>query len=97
MASERRVAGSVAVAVPVGLDHDLDEIGIVERGRAPLEGRLVEAPFRRPQLPQQPADVAPVLGEAGAAALGVEVVLVPEAVLLLGGAGSPEAAMFWML
>src|SRR6185503_15732523 len=35
--------------------------------------------------PQYPGDVAPVLGEAGAAALGMEVVLVPEAMLLRGG------------
>ena len=63
-----------------------------------LERRLVEPPLRRPQRPQQPADVVPVLGEAGAAALGVEVVLVPAAVLLLGALPArTEAAMSWML
>src|SRR5216683_605094 len=83
-ACERRIAGRMAVTVPIGLYHDVDEIGIVERDGALLEDRFVEAPFRRPQLPQQPADVAPVLGKAGVAALGVEIVLVPQAMLLLG-------------
>ena len=76
---EARIAGRVAVAVPVGVDHDVDEVGIVERRRGVLEGRVVEAPGRRPFPPQQPAELAAVLRQAGAPALGVEVPLVPEA------------------
>src|SRR5206468_3267883 len=45
----------------------------------------VEAPIRRPQLPQQAAYIASVLLEAGPTALGVEVMLVPSSILASGG------------
>src|SRR5262245_22715559 len=67
----------------VRLDGDGDEIRIVEGTRAALESLVVELPVRRPQPPDELAELAPVLVEPGAAALGAEIVLIPEAVLLL--------------
>src|SRR3954454_1185336 len=43
-----------------------------------------EGPGRRPQFPQQAAEVGSLFGKAPAAALGLEIMLVPEAALLLG-------------
>src|SRR5689334_527268 len=65
----RLVSGGEPVAMPVGVNDHLDEIGIVERRGGALEGRLVEPPCRRPLPPQEPRDGAPVLGEAAPAAL----------------------------
>ena len=84
---ERRVSRRIAVAVPVRVDRHVDEIGIVPGGRGPRERLLIERPMRRPQAPQQPAEIPPVGGEPGAAALEVEVVLVPLPQLLLGRRG----------
>src|SRR6516165_6346973 len=58
--------------------------GLSNEEAGALEGRLIERPVWRPQPPDQPAELAPVGGKAGAPALGVEIVLVPEAMLLLG-------------
>ena len=82
---EARIAGGVAVTVPVGVDHDRHEVGIVERRRRELVAGIVEAPARRPLLPQQAADLAPVLLQPQAPALGVEVPLVPVATLVQRG------------
>ena len=71
--------------MPVGVDHDVDEVGIVEARRGALERPLVEPPVGRPELPQEPADVPPVLLETGTPALGVEVPLVPGPVLVVDG------------
>lgn len=86
----RRVAGRQAMAVAVGVDHDVDEIGVVEGRRAALVGRVVELPDRRPHAPQQLAQRAPVLRQAGAAALGVEVILVPVPRLVFRRDGLPR-------
>src|SRR6185312_2895953 len=62
------IAGGEPVAMPVGVDDHLDEIGIVERlGRA-LEGRLVERPCRRPHPPQETRDPPPVFFKTAPAA-----------------------------
>jgi hypothetical protein len=44
---QRRIARRIAIAMPVGLDRDRDEIRIVERNGAPFERRVVEGPMRR--------------------------------------------------
>jgi hypothetical protein len=59
------------------MDDDGDVVGIVERRGGAIEGGVIEGPFRRRDLPDQLAEVAPVLGIPGRAALGGEVVLVP--------------------
>src|SRR5476651_2665074 len=82
---ERRIARRVTEAVTIGLDHNVDIVGIIEGGRGLVEGGIPEVPVGRPQLPQYFGDVAAIPGEAGAATLGVEIVLVPEAMLLRGG------------
>src|SRR5216683_439076 len=87
-----RVAGGVAVAVAVGLDDHVDEVGIVEGGGAARVGLVGELPGGRPQAPDQAAQLEAIGSQASPAALGMEVVLVPQAVLLfgrrgLGGAG----------
>jgi hypothetical protein len=77
-----RVARGQAVAVAVRLDRHRDEVGVVEARRGRVKGRIVELPVRRPQMPQQPGDVAAVLLEPGMSALGVEIPLIPEAMFL---------------
>src|SRR5436305_1716001 len=67
----------------IGLDGHGDEVGIIERARAALEGSVVERPVRRPQVPDQPAEFAPVRIETGPPTLALKIILVPEAALLL--------------
>src|SRR3546814_6306144 len=62
-------------------DH-LDKIRIIESRRAALERRVVENPFGRPEPPQQPAERAAILRQAGSAALAMKIVLVPIASFL---------------
>src|SRR5204863_5060379 len=50
------IARGIAEAVPVGVNDDIDEIRVVERGRRALVGRIVKLPVRRPELPQQLAE-----------------------------------------
>ena len=78
-----RIAVGEAEAMTVAVDHDIDIVGIVVRHRRPLEARIVEMPVRRPLLPQDPGDVAPVGGKTGAAALELKIILVPERDLAL--------------
>src|SRR5579863_8107294 len=75
---ETRFAGGVTVAMAIGVDHHLDEIRIIERWRGAQVGLLAKMPRRRPLLPQQAAQRAPILVQTGAAALGVEIPLIPE-------------------
>src|ERR1043166_3243512 len=75
----------------VRVDDDVDEVGVVEGRGGARVGRLVEAPRGRPEPPQQLAEIVAVLRETGAAALVVEVVLVPEGDLALGGLRLPGA------
>ena len=63
------------------VDHDRDVIRIVERGRGARERGVVERPLRRGELPDELAEIAPVLTVAGPSALGGEVELVPPGVL----------------
>jgi hypothetical protein len=74
----RWVARSEAQAMSVGVDDDVDIVGVVEGACALLEGRVVEAPARRVAGPQQPRDLASVLRQPCTPAFGLEVVLVPE-------------------
>ena len=43
-----RIAWRVPETVAIGMDHDLDEVRIVEGCRRPIESGIVEAPVRRP-------------------------------------------------
>ena len=79
-----RVAGHEAVAHTVGMHHDVDEVRVVERRGGSVIGGVVEAPLGRPESPQQSAQRLPVQGQASATPLAVEVVLVPQALLVLG-------------
>ena len=63
------------------VDHDADMIRVVEGRGAAREGGLVEVPFRRRELPDEPGKVALVSLVAGPAALGGEVILLPPLVL----------------
>ena len=71
----------------IRMDHHLDEIGIVERGRRAVPGGVVEPPGGRPGLPEEAADLAPLLLKAPAAALRVEIPLIPAGALLGRGGG----------
>src|SRR6267154_2411723 len=55
------------------VDHDRDMILMVEGRCASLEGGIVELPLRRPELPDQLGEVAPVLFIAGTSAFRGEV------------------------
>src|SRR3954469_15302841 len=61
----------------VVVDDDLYVVGVVEGGRATVERCVVEAPFRRSELPDELVKVTPVFFVAGTAALRREVKLVP--------------------
>src|SRR5271163_2256391 len=52
-------AGREPVTMPIGMDDDCDEVGIVEGGRRSVEGRIVERPVRRPHTPQEARDASP--------------------------------------
>src|SRR5262245_21559951 len=77
------ITRGVLETVAVGLDGDIDEIRIVERDRGALERRVIEDPVRRPQPPDQAAEFAPVLLQPDPPAIGVKLIVVPEAALLL--------------
>src|SRR5574341_375356 len=62
-------------------DHR-DEVRVVERGGGAVINRIIEAPVRRPKLPEEPAKLVAVLFQAGPATLTMEVVLVPQAKLV---------------
>src|SRR5262249_60586887 len=67
-----RLARRVEVAVTIRMNHAVDEVGVVPRLRAEGEQLLAEAPRRRPFLPQQPAEFAPVLLQPPATRVGLE-------------------------
>src|SRR6476661_9101073 len=48
-----RITGNEAEAVSIGVDDDVDEVGVVECGRRAFERRIVERPARGPHLPEQ--------------------------------------------
>src|SRR5262245_11292766 len=72
-----RIAGNEAEAVSIGVDDDVDEVGVVECGGRAFESRVVEWPKRGPNFPEQPRDLATVLRHPAAPALVVEIVLIP--------------------
>src|SRR3954468_18780609 len=78
------VAVGVPQAVPVGVQHHLDVVRVVESLGGTVQDVVPEGPRRRVAGPDHLGDVTTVRGEAGAAALGEEVVEVPEPGLQLG-------------
>jgi hypothetical protein len=66
------------------MDHDVDVIRVVERRGGSIERGIVEVPFRRSGLPNEPGEIAPVLLVTGSAAFGGEIILVPPIELGLG-------------
>ncbi len=48
------LAFGIAEAMAIGVDRDIDEVGVVERGHRAIEGGVVEIPVGRPFLPQHP-------------------------------------------
>src|SRR5207302_2459611 len=66
---------SVPVSVPVGVNHDIHEVRIIEGWSGPVERFVGVCPCRRPCLPEVSNDVPPVLFQTDAALLGVEVPL----------------------
>src|SRR5262249_14283930 len=77
----------------VMVDHDGDVIGVVEGGGGGArEGRLVEVPLGRSELPDELGYVASVFGVAGPPMLGGKVILVPPGKLRRRRQGSWLAA-----
>ena len=84
MSSSAGSPGAFFLAVAVGLDDDVDVVGVVEAGGCGGELSVGELVVGAPERPEQAGDVGAVGGEAVNAALGVEVPLVPLAQLALG-------------
>ena len=63
--------------VPVGVDHDIHEVRIIEGGRGPVEHFVSVGPGRRPGLPEVSDDVPPVVFQTDAALLGIGSTTVP--------------------
>ena len=72
-----RLAFSQSEPPAIIMDHDADMIRIVEGRGAALERGIVEVPFGRSELPDEPGKVVPVFLVAGPAAFGGKVILVP--------------------
>src|SRR5262249_59076762 len=51
------IAVDEPVPVSVRVDDDLDEVGVVQAGRAARERRGGRGPRRRPHAPQEPAEL----------------------------------------
>ena len=72
-----RIACRQAEVKTIGMNDDIDEVGIVERMRGPLERYVIKFPVRRPLLPQEPTEGAAMCGETLASTLGLEEMLIP--------------------
>src|SRR5262245_37905212 len=59
------------------VDDDTDMVRVIKGGSAPLERRIVEAPLRRCELPDELVEIMPVFFVAGASAFRRKVKLVP--------------------
>ena len=59
------------------MDDDSDMIRIIERRGAPIEGGIVDVPFRRSDPPNELGKIAPVFVVAGPPALRGKIKLVP--------------------
>src|SRR5215469_1441850 len=66
-----------AIAVSIGMDRELDKIGVVEGFGGSLVFSIVEAVIRRPQLPQFTTERSPIGGQSSPSALSVEIPLIP--------------------
>ena len=91
-----RIARREAETMAIGMDHHVDIVGVVERRRRALERRVVETPGWRVARPDHPGDAAPIGRQSCAAALCLEIVLVPEAGSIFAGIGVIARAMSWM-
>src|SRR5207244_9821190 len=76
------IAISIAYAMPVRVNDDIDKILIFERRRGSAVGGLVKRPGWRPKAPQQFANVGAHLSEAFTAPLRIEVKLIPKSPFL---------------
>src|SRR3978361_1708759 len=72
------VARREAEAVAVAVNYDIDEAGSVVGRSGAVERGVVEIPVRRPVLPENSGDLAPIGGEPGTATVDLEIILVPE-------------------
>jgi hypothetical protein len=57
----RCFTGREPQAPAIVVDRDGDMVRVVERARGSIEGRVIEGPFRRGELPNEPRELAPVL------------------------------------
>lgn len=88
--SQSGISRCVPEVEPIGVDDDIDEVRIVERGRCPVKRRVVKRPGRRPLLPEDPAQIAAVESQALAAALVLKQMLVPDSLFEAGLVGVAE-------
>src|ERR1700676_5213306 len=72
-----RLAFSQTEPPAVIMDHDADMIRIVEGRCAALERGIVEVPFWRSELPNEPGKVVPVGLVASPAAFRGKIILIP--------------------
>ena len=91
-----RGARCEAEPMAVGVENDVDVVGVVEGEGCVGQDRFGEPPVRRVPGPDDPRDLSAVRGQARAATLGEEVVEVPETRLELGSMGVMASAMSWI-
>ena len=60
---ERRIASDGADPVAVGVEHHIDEVGIIEGFGSAVEGGVAELPGGREVAPQGAAKAPPVIGQ----------------------------------
>src|SRR5262245_65850843 len=65
----------------IRMNHDVYEIGIIERRNGSVECLIRKVPCRRPRLPQEPAECTTVHLQSGSTAFRIEVVLIPNSAL----------------
>src|SRR5580698_6043946 len=69
--------------MPIRMNDHVNEVGIVKGQGGLLEACFVEGPTGRPEFPEQPAKRLAIFDERGTASFAMEVVLIPQAMLIV--------------
>ncbi len=90
------LARSVPDPVPVRMDDDIDEIGIVEGNGSAVIGVVGEVPVGGPSLPKEAAKRPPVGLQARPSTFSIEVVLIPDPLLGFWGSrrGGSDSVLY---
>src|SRR6266404_5767278 len=86
---------SVPVSVPVGVNHDIHEVRIIEGWSGPVERFVGVCPCRRPCLPEVSNDVPPVLFRPTRPCSVLKYHWYHILAARIAGAGSALSMVFW--